>query len=233
MMGRSGTKLAAFSVSLWLLTAVPCVAQKPARRAPPAGTPSNSPAVNFVDIAARAGLKVKTEAGGEKAKKYIIETTGSGAAFFDFDGDGWPDIFMANGSRLEGFPAGQEPTSHLYRNQHDGTFADVTQKAGAGLKGWGQGVCAGDYDNDGAVDLFVTFWGHNVLLRNNGDGTLRDVSRKAGLWQNEIAWSTGCAFLDYDRDGKLDLFVTHYVDLDLAHTPNRAAAIYASGKASR
>jgi enediyne biosynthesis protein E4 len=218
-MGRTGTKLVAFSVSLWLLTAGPCLAQKLARHASPAGITPKPPAVSFVDIGVRAGLNVKTEAGGEKTKKYIIETTGSGAAFFDFDNDGWPDIFMANGSRLEGFPARQEPTSYLYRNQHDGTFADVTQGAGAGLKGWGQGVCAGDYDNDGAVDLFVTFWGHNVLLRNKGDGTFSDVTKTAGLWQDDVVWSTGCAFLDYDRDGKLDLFVTHYVDLDLAHTP--------------
>lgn len=207
------------TVGLGLLAGVLCPAQTAAPPRPPNKSALRAPAVNFVNIAAKAGLTVKTEAGGEKAKKYIIETTGSGAAFFDFDNDGWPDIFMVNGSRLEGFPAGEEPTSHLYRNNHDGTFADVTQSAGVGLKGWGQGVCAGDYDNTGAVDLFVTFWGHNVLLHNNGDGTFTDVTKKAGLWQDDVAWSTGCAFVDYDRDGKLDLFITHYVDLDLAHTP--------------
>ncbi len=179
----------------------------------------SAPPVHFVDIAAQAGLTARTEAGGEKAKKYIIETTGAGAAAVDFDNDGWPDIFLVQGSRLEGFPPGQEPTSHLYRNNRDGTFTDVTQKAGVGLTGWGQGVCAGDYDNDGWVDLFVTFWGHNVLLHNNGDGTFTDVTKKAGLWQANVNWSTGCAFLDYDRDGHLDLFISHYVDLDLAHTP--------------
>ena len=178
-----------------------------------------APKVDFVDIAQQAGLNAKTEAGGERAKKYIIETTGSGAAFFDFDRDGWPDIFLVNGSKLEGFPGGREPTSHLYRNNHDGTFTDVTEKAGAGLKGWGQGVCAGDYDNDGWTDLFVTMWGHNALLHNNGDGTFTDVTKKAGLWHDDASWSTGCAFLDYDRDGRLDLFVAHYVDLDLQHTP--------------
>jgi hypothetical protein len=175
--------------------------------------------VNFVDLAEHAGLTAKTEDGGDKTKRYIIETTGSGAAFFDFDNDGWPDIFVVNGSRLEGFPKGQEPTSHLYRNRHDGTFADVTQKAGVGLVGWGQGVCAGDYDNDGFVDLFVTFWGHDVLLHNNGDGTFTDVTRKAGLWHDDARWSTGCAFVDYDRDGRLDLFIAHYVDFDPQHTP--------------
>jgi hypothetical protein len=177
------------------------------------------PKVEFVDIAARAGLMAKTEDGGEKAKKFIIETTGSGAAFIDYDNDGWPDIFLMNGTTLEGFPKGQEPTSHLYHNNHDGTFTDVTKKAGVALTGWGQGVCAGDYDNDGWVDLYVTFWGHNILLHNNGDSTFTDVTKKSGLWHDDVRWSTGCAFVDYDRDGHLDLFVTHYVDLDLANTP--------------
>jgi len=180
---------------------------------------TDSPKVRFVDVAEQAGLTARTEAGGEKSKKYIIETTGSGVAAIDFDNDGWPDVFLVNGSALEGSPSGNEPTSHLYRNNHDGTFTDVTQKAGVGFKGWGQGVCAGDYDNDGFVDLFVTFWGHNVLLHNNGDGTFTDVTKKAGLWQDSVSWSTGCAFVDYDRDGHLDLFIAHYVDLDLAHTP--------------
>ncbi len=182
----------------------------------PAPTP---PKVNFVDIAARAGLTAKTEAGSEKSKRYIIETTGSGAAFFDYDNDGWPDIFLVNGSSLEGYPKGQAPTSHLYHNNGDGTFTDVTKKAGVALAGWGQGVCAGDFDNDGWVDLFVTFWGHNVLLHNNGDGTFTDVTKPAGLWHDDTRWSTGCAFLDYDHDGRLDLFVSKYVDFDPKHTP--------------
>jgi hypothetical protein len=177
------------------------------------------PKINFVDIAARAGLTVKTAAGDEKRKKYIIETTGSGAAFLDYDNDGWPDIFLVSGSTLAGFPNGQGPTSHLYHNNGDGTFTDVTKKAGLALAGWGQGVCAGDYDNDGWVDLYVTFWGHNVLLHNNGDGTFSDVTKKVGLSHPNIRWGTGCAFLDYDRDGKLDLFVSEYVDFDPHHTP--------------
>jgi enediyne biosynthesis protein E4 len=180
---------------------------------------ASPPKVNFVDIAEHAGLSAKTEDGGEKQKRYIIETTGSGAAAFDFDNDGWPDIFLVNGSRLEGFPKGQEPTSHLYRNRHDGTFADVTQNADVALKGWGQGVCAGDYDNDGRVDLFVTFWGHAVLLHNDGNGKFTDVTRKAGLWHDDVRWGTGCAFVDYKRDGHLGLFVAHYVDFDPAQTP--------------
>jgi hypothetical protein len=203
----------------WLTVSLYVLAFQTAAKTPPGSGPSASPKVNFSDIAQQAGLTAKTEAGGEKSKKYIIETTGSGVAAIDFDNDGWPDVFLVNGSSLEGFPSGQEPTSHLYRNNHDGTFSDVTQKAGVGLKGWGQGVCAGDYDNDGFVDLFVTFWGHNVLLHNNGDGTFTDATKKAGLWQDNVNWSTGCSFVDYDRDGHLDLFIAHYVDLDLQHTP--------------
>ena len=207
---------ASLVVGLGLMATLAVFAQQGDRKSTSNPTP---PKVNFVDIADQAGLTAKTESGGEQSKKYIVETTGSGAAFVDYDNDGWPDVFLVNGSRLEGFPNGEEPTSHLYHNNHDGTFTDVTQKAGAGLKGWGQGVCAGDYDNDGWVDLFVTFWGHNVLLHNNGDGTFTDVTKKAGLWHDDVRWSTGCAFVDYDRDGHLDLFVSHYVDLDLAHTP--------------
>jgi len=180
---------------------------------------STPPKVNFVDVAASAGLVAKTVAGGEKRKKYIIETTGTGAAFFDYDDDGWPDVFLVNGTTLEGFPKGQEPASHLYHNNGDGTFTDVTKMAGVGLRGWGQGVCAGDYDNDGWVDLFVTFWGHNVLLHNNGDGTFTDVTKKVGLWNDKVRWGTGCAFVDYDRDGHLDLFASEYVDFDPNHTP--------------
>jgi hypothetical protein len=151
-----------------------------------------------VDIAARAGLMARTEDGGEKAKKFIIETKGSGAAFIDYDNDAWPDIFLVNGTTLEGFPKGQEPTSHLYHNSHDGTFTDVTKKAGLALTGWGHGVCAGDCDNDGWVDLYVTFWGYDTLLHNNGDGTFSDVTKKAGLWHDDVRWSTGCAFVDYE-----------------------------------
>jgi hypothetical protein len=177
------------------------------------------PSVNFADIARKAGLTIKTEAGGEKAKKYIIETTGSGAAFFDYDNDGWPDVFLVNGATLDGSTTRAEATSQLYHNNHDGTFSNATKQSGAGLAGWGQGVCAGDYDNDGRTDLYVTFWGHSVLLHNNGDGTFTDVTKKAGLWRDEPHWETGCAFVDYDRSGKVSLFVAQYVDLDLAKTP--------------
>src|SRR5215467_14937093 len=191
----------------------------PREGAAPQGSSISPLNVNFKDIAAVVGLSSKTVAGGEQKKKYIIETTGSGVAFFDFDNDGWPDIFLVNGTTLERPLKGQEPTSHLYHNNQDGTFTEVTRKAGVALSGWGQGVCAGDYDNDGWTDLFVTFWGHSVLLHNNGNGTFTDVTKKAGLWHDEVRWNTGCAFVDYDRDGHVDLFVSQYVDFDPAHTP--------------
>jgi len=175
--------------------------------------------VSFVDVARDSGLSVKTIFGGEHKNKYLLETTGCGVAFYDYDNDGWLDIFLVNGSRLEGFPAGQEPTSHLFKNNRDGSFIDVTAKAGLTHSGWGQGVCIGDYDNDGFDDLFVTYYGKNVLYRNNGDGTFTDVSEKAGVAGKKTRWGTGCAFVDYDRDGRLDLFVANYIDLDLATAP--------------
>ena len=176
---------------------------------------TRAPIVHFTDIAAKAGLTAPIVFGGETTKKYIIETTGTGVAIFDYDNDGWPDIFIVNGTKLEGFPSGKAPTSHLYHNNHDGTFTDVTEKAGLTHTGWGQGVCAGDYDNDGFEDLYVTYYGKNVLYHNNGNGTFTDVSEKAGVAGTK-AWSTGCAFVDYDRDGKLDLMVANYVDYDSA-----------------
>jgi enediyne biosynthesis protein E4 len=182
-------------------------------------TPSGSLGVSFVDIARSSGLNVKTIFGGEHKNKYLLETTGCGVAFYDYDNDGWLDIFLVNGRRLENAPPGQEPTSHLFKNNRDGTFTDVTSKAALAHSGWGQGVCVGDYDNDGFDDLFVTYFGKNVLYHNNGDGTFTDVSEKAGVAGNGKRWNTGCAFVDYDRDGKLDLFVANYIDLDLATAP--------------
>jgi hypothetical protein len=175
--------------------------------------------LSFINVAKEAGLNAKTVYGGEHKNKYLLETTGCGVAFYDYDNDGWLDIFLVNGSRLEGFPKGEEPTSHLFKNNRDGTFTDVTAKAGVGRSGWGQGVCIGDYDNDGFEDLFVSYFGKNVLYHNNGDGTFTDVSEKAGVAGNGKRWNTGCAFVDYDRDGKLDLFVANYIDMDLATAP--------------
>src|ERR1700694_3171348 len=174
------------------------------------------PIAHFTDIAQKAGLTAPVIFGGENTKKYIIETTGTGVAIFDYDNDGWPDIFVVNGTKLEGLPSGKAPTSHLYRSNHDGTFTDVTEKAGLTHTGWGQGVCVGDYDNDGFEDLYVTYYGKNVLYHNNGNGTFTDVSEKAHVGGSGKAWGTGCAFVDYDRDCKLDLIVANYVDYDSA-----------------
>jgi hypothetical protein len=181
--------------------------------------PSNGLDVSFINVARESGLNVKTIFGGEHKNKYLLETTGCGVAFYDYDNDGWLDIFLVNGTRLEGFPAGQAPTSHLFKNNRDSTFTDVTAQAGLLRSGWGQGVCVGDYDNDGYEDLFVTYFGKNVLYHNNGNGTFTDVTDKAGVGGSGKRWNTGCAFLDYDRDGHLDLFVANYIDLDLATAP--------------
>jgi len=189
---------------------------KTAKDQPPAPTDLG---ISFANVARESGLNAKTIFGGEHKNKYLLETTGCGVAFYDYDNDGWLDIFLVNGTRLEGFPSGSEPTSHLFRNNRDGTFTDVTLKAGVAHSGWGQGCCIGDYDNDGWDDLFVAYFGKNVLYHNNGDGTFTDVSEKAGVAGNGKRWNTGCAFVDYDRDGKLDLFIANYIDMDLATAP--------------
>ena len=167
------------------------------------------------DVAREAHLDFLQVCGGDTSKKYILETTGSGVAFIDYDNDGWLDIFLVNGSSFELSASQDQPTNKLFHNNRDGTFTDVTTKAGLTRSGWGQGVCVGDYDNDGFDDIFVTYWGEDVLYHNNGDGTFTEVGRKAKVAGEPGRWSTGCAFLDYDRDGKLDLFVTHYVNFSL------------------
>jgi hypothetical protein len=187
------------------------------------------PLAHFTDIAKIAGLTDSVVFGGVDTKKYIIETTGTGVAIFDYDNDGWPDIFIVNGTSLDPPLYGKAPTSHLYHNNHDGTFTDVTQKASLTHTGWGQGVCVGDYDNDGWEDLYVTYYGKNVLYHNNGDGTFSDVSEKAGVAGSGKSWGSGCAFVDYDRDGHLDLMVANYVDFDLSTAPapgERASCIW-------
>jgi hypothetical protein len=177
--------------------------------------------VQFVDVAPQAGLIIPNVWGGIDHKRSIIETKGSGIAFFDYDNDGWMDIYLTNGNRLDAhWPLGKEPTTHLYKNNRDGTFTDVTEKSGMARTGWQTGVCVGDYDNDGWDDLFCCFWGHNILFHNNGDGTFTDVTHKAGLYREQGRWGSGCTFLDYDRDGHLDLFVCNYIVLDPDKIPS-------------
>ena len=182
--------------------------------------PEAASPVTFVDVAQQAGLTAPNVWGGLKKKNYIVEAKGSGLAFFDYDHDGWLDIYITNGVRFEEtYTPENAPTSHLYKNNRDGTFTDVTAKSGLARTGWQTGVCVGDYDNDGWDDLFCCYWGHNVLWHNNGDGTFTDVTKKAGLYEERVRWGTGCTWVDYDRDGRLDLFVCNYIELDLAKVP--------------
>jgi len=181
--------------------------------------------VRFANVGRKAGLDAVTVFGGKETNKYLPETTGCGVAFLDYNNDGFLDIFQVNGSVLEGFPKGQEPTNHLYRNRGDGTLEDVTQQARLVQDGWGQGACVGDYDNDGYVDLFVSYWGQNQLYRNRGDGTFENVTRKANLLSSRERWGTGCAFLDFDRDGYLDLFVANYIDFDIELAPDSKSGL--------
>ena len=173
----------------------------------------------FADVAAEAGLDLEFTYGDPDEKSYIIESNGSGVAFIDYDGDSKLDAFLANGSQLEGFATGREPLSRLYRNLGDGRFEDVTASSGIGRSGWGSAVCAGDYDNDGAIDLFVAYWGVDALYRNDGDGGFTDVAQAAGVAGPATQWSAGCTFVDYDRDGFLDLLVTQYQQFDLDSAP--------------
>lgn len=184
----------------------------PVPRLPPSGRPFNA---HFVDVAAAAGLNAPTIYGGLETNKYILESVGCGCAFIDYDNDGWMDIFLLCGTRLDGAPAGA--TNRLYKNNRDGTFTDVTEKAGLHATGWASGVCVGDYNNDGFEDIFCTYFGQNRLYRNNGDGTFTDVTEPAGLLNDPTRWGAGCSFLDYNRDGHLDLFVSNYVHFNLEH----------------
>ena len=167
--------------------------------------------MHFVDVAKQAGLTHTVYYGEVDSSEYISEANGCGVAFYDYDNDGWPDILVLNGRRRGGFPKGQEPTNHLYRNNRDGTFTDVTKEAGLIRSGWANGVCIGDYDNDGYDDLFVSYRGKNVLYHNNEDGTFTDVTEEAGGGGDPKRWNAGCTFIDYDRDGKLDLFISNYI----------------------
>jgi enediyne biosynthesis protein E4 len=196
------------------------IAAPKAQAHPYAAVASHAAPAWFEDVAARAGLTMQNVNGDPATKKYILETTGGGVAIFDYDRDGWPDIFLLNGKTLPGEPTpATPPTSHLYHNNHDGTFSDVTKAAGLDAPGWAQGVCAGDYDNDGFDDLYVTYYGKNRLYHNDGHGHFTDVAEENGVAGDGSKWGTGCAFVDYDRDGKLDLMVANYVQFDINTIP--------------
>jgi hypothetical protein len=176
-----------------------------------------SSSASFADITRAAGIDFHLTCGSLE-KRYIMESMCGGLAVFDYDNDGWMDIFLVNGSTLEDLHAGRCHPSRLYRNNHDGTFTDVTAKAGLAHCGWGFGAAVGDYDNDGWEDLYITYLDGAVLYHNNHDGTFTDVAAKAGVG-NLGRWGTSAAFGDYDNDGYLDLYVANYVDLDLDHLP--------------
>ena len=183
-------------------------------RAEASGLPFHA---RFTDVAKDAGLIQPTVYGSPDNPRYILETIGCGAAFIDYDNDGWLDIFVLNGRTLDAVPEGA--TNRLYRNNRDGTFTDVTEEAGLVRHGWACGVCVGDYNNSGHDDLFVTYWGQNVLYRNNADGTFTDVTEEAGLSRPDVRWGSGCTFLDYNRSGDLDLFVANYLEFDFETVP--------------
>ena len=189
----------------------PAAEGQPAKRIVPAGIAS------FADVTRAAGLDFHLTCGGLE-KRYIMESMCGGIAVFDYDNDGWMDIFLVNGSTLEDMRAGKCHPSKLYRNNHDGTFTDETAKSGLGHCGWGFGAAVGDYDNDGWEDLYVTYLNGAVLYHNNGNATFTDVTSRANVG-NSGHWGTSAAFGDYDNDGYLDLYVANYVDLDLEHLP--------------
>ncbi len=201
-----------------------------ARHAPPVETRVPSLPLDFQDVAAEAGLVDVHVSGHPESKRYILETTGSGVAIFDFDNDNRPDLFWVNGGTWESAAGRRAPTSRLYRNLGGLRFEDVTENAGLARSGWGQGACAADYDNDGLRDLFVTYYGQSVLYRNRGDGTFQDVTRAAGLVSERVRWDTGCSFFDYDLDGRLDLAVAEYLDFDRRNVPEPGSSGYCQWK---
>jgi len=172
---------------------------------------AQSTALRLVDVAAQSGLDLLNLSGGPN-KDFIVDANGNGAAFFDYDNDGDVDALIVNGSTREHIATGGDPMVALYRQDQGGRFTDVTASSGFTRRGWGSGVCVGDYDNDGAPDVYITAFGPDVLWHNGGNGTFTDVTRRAGI--DDTRWGTSCAFADYDRDGDLDLYVANYVKFD-------------------
>jgi enediyne biosynthesis protein E4 len=197
----------------------------PAAKDPAPGslTPPDRGALDqFVEVSKQAGIHF-TLTSGSLEKRYIIEAKGGGGvAWIDSNNDGFPDLFLVNGSTFEHWKRGDSPRSALYRNNGDGTFTDISGGSGLDKTGWGMGVCVGDYDNDGFDDLYVTYYGANVLYHNNGNGTFTDVTDKAGVRGH--GWGMGCGFGDYDNDGHLDLYVANYVDVDINHLAEPGSA---------
>ncbi len=206
-----------FILSVGLLLAANLASSAQAHNGPHAKPTSSASAIAFTDITRAAGIDFHLTCGSAE-KQYIMESMCGGVAVFDYDNDGWMDILLVNGSTLEDLQSGKCHSSKLYRNNHDGTFTDVTTKAGLTSCRWGFGVAVGDYDNDGWEDVYITYLDGGVLYHNNGNGTFTDVTHKAGVG-NEGRWGTSAAFGDYDNDGYLDLYVVNYVDLDLKHLP--------------
>ena len=177
---------------------------------------SAQPTVRFTDITREAGIDFH-HVNGASPDKHLVETMGSGGLFFDFDNNGWLDVFLVDGGSLADPTIARRARHRLYRNRGDATFDDVTGRSGIVQGDFGMGACAGDVDNDGWIDLYVTSFGPNALYRNRGDGTFVDVTRASGV--GTPVWSAGCAFADLDRDGDIDLFVANYVDADRTRSP--------------
>jgi enediyne biosynthesis protein E4 len=180
-----------------------------------------APGYPFEEVPASASHITWTHTAGKSAQKYLPETTGAGCAFLDYDNDGWMDIYLVNSGKCDFYDPTPPLRNALYRNNRDGTFTDVTEKAGVAAGGYGQGVAVGDYDGDGLPDLYVTQYGKSILYHNNGDGTFTDVTEKAGV--AAAGWGSSAAWFDYDNDGRLDLFVCNFVDFSKEKSLNCVA----------